>query len=616
MSARCPLRHWLSFLLALFAFLFIAVVDAQAQTANLAVSKIVNNATPNVGSNVTFTITVTNSGPSTATGVSATDQLPPGLSLVSATPSVGSYTSVTGVWVIGTMANAATATLQIVASVVSPNAQTNTATVTSSVTDPNLANNSASATVTPQKADLAVVKTVNNATPNVGDTITFTITLTNAGPNAATGVAATDVLPAGLSFVSATVSQGTYVLTGGAWAVGTVASGGNATMSIAATVVSPDARTNTATISDADQFDPNTANNSASATVTPRKANLAVVKTVNNATPNVGNTITFTITLTNAGPDAATNVAVTDLLPAGLTFVSATTSQGTYNSTNGAWTVGTQTTSVPNTLSIAATVTSANVMSNTAAITAADQFDPVTGNNSSSVTVTPLKADLTVAKIVSNATPNIGTTISFTVTVTNAGPNTATGIAATDLLPAGLTFVSATPSLGAYNSVNGAWTVGTLANGANAALQLQATVTVVTRISNTATISAANQFDPVLGNNAATVTVTPRFTDDPLATGGTQIRAVHVTQLRARIDAQRSRFGLGAFGWTNPSLGPSVQVRAIHVTELRTALQQAYSSGFFTPPSFTDSPLVVGSTMIRALHINELRSAVIALEGM
>ena len=73
-------------------------------------------------------------------------------------------------------------------------------------------------------------------------------------------------------------------------------------------MVSPGAQTNTATISDADQFDPNTGNNSASATETPQQADLAVTKTVSNPTPNVGDTITFTVTLTNNGPDAATGV--------------------------------------------------------------------------------------------------------------------------------------------------------------------------------------------------------------------------------------------------------------------------------------------------------------------
>jgi uncharacterized repeat protein (TIGR01451 family) len=108
---------------------------------------------------------------------------------------------------------------------------------------------------------------VSDATPNVGDTITFTVTLSNQGPDAAAGVQVTDLLPAGLTFFSATPSQGTYDNVSGVWTVGTVSSGGSQTLLIQATVVSPAALTNTGTISDADQFDPDAANNTASAFV-------------------------------------------------------------------------------------------------------------------------------------------------------------------------------------------------------------------------------------------------------------------------------------------------------------------------------------------------------------
>jgi uncharacterized repeat protein (TIGR01451 family) len=121
-----------------------------------------------------------------------------------------------------------------------------------------------------------VSETISNATPNVGDQITFTETLSNLGPDAATGVQLTDLLPAGLSFVAANPSQGTYNSNTGLWTVGTVNSGAPQTLSITATVVSPATQTNTGTISHADQFDPNTANNTASATETPQQADLSV----------------------------------------------------------------------------------------------------------------------------------------------------------------------------------------------------------------------------------------------------------------------------------------------------------------------------------------------------
>jgi hypothetical protein len=79
----------------------------------------------------------------------------------------------------------------------------------------------------------------------------------------------TDMLPAGVSFVSATPSQGSYNAASGVWTVGTVNPGVPQTLGITGTVVSSTPQTNTGTISHADQFDPNTANNTASDTIVP-----------------------------------------------------------------------------------------------------------------------------------------------------------------------------------------------------------------------------------------------------------------------------------------------------------------------------------------------------------
>jgi uncharacterized repeat protein (TIGR01451 family) len=479
------------------------------QQADLVMSKSVNDPTPNVGDTVTFTISLANHGPDTATNVTVADTLPSGLSLVSATPSQGTY--VGGVWTVGTVTTSAAATLTITATVVSPDAETNTATIShSDQFDPNTANNSASATVTPQQADQALTKSVNDPTPNVGDTVTFTIGLTNNGPDAATNVSIADALPAGLTLINATPSQGTFA--GGVWTVGTVNALATETLIITARVVSPDAETNTATISHADQFDPITNNNSASTTVTPQQADLALAKSVSDSTPNVGDTVTFTITLSNAGPDEATNVQVSDLLPLGLAFVAATPSQGSYSNVTGVWSVGTVTTT--ETLLIQATVMSPNAATNTATISHADQFDPNTNNNSATATVTPQQADLALTKSVDDPTPNVGDTITFTIDLTNNGPDAATNVEVSDLLPAGLAFVAATPSPGTtYNNVTGVWDVGSVASTATVTLQIQATVVSPNAETNTATITAADQFDPNTGNNKAEVTVTPQQAD-------------------------------------------------------------------------------------------------------
>ena len=483
------------------------------QRADLSLTKSVSDATPNVGERITFTVTLTNNGPSDATGVQVTDLLPAGLTFVTATPSQGTYTPGTGLWDVGAVADAGSATLTITATVVGSAAQTNTAAIShSDQFDPNTGNNTASATETPQRADLVITKGVSNSTPNVGDTITYTLAVANSGPDTATGVIVTDLLPAGVTFVSDIPSQGAYDEVTGVWTVGTVAAAATPTLTITVTVSSPGQIVNTATV-DGDQFDPNLGNNTDSTSADPQEADLAIVKTVNDPTPNVGDQITFTVTLTNNGPNTATGVQVTDLLPAGVTFVSSNPSQGTYTPGSGVWTVGTITPGTPQTLAIVATVVSSAAQTNTATVTAADQFDPNTGNNSASATETPQQADLALTKTVSNPTPNVGDTVTFTVTLTNAGPDAATGVQVTDLLPAGLTYVSDNPSQGIYDPASGVWTVGTVSPGVPQTLTITATVVSPAAQTNTATVTHSDQFDPKTANNTASATETPQQAD-------------------------------------------------------------------------------------------------------
>lgn len=102
------------------------------------------------------------------------------------------------------------------------------------------------------------------------------------------------------------------------------------------------------------------------------------------------------------------------------------------------------------------------------------------------------------------------------------------------------------------------------------------------------------------------------FTNDPLIVHSDLIRAVHVVQLRARIDALRVRAGLSATNWTDPTLvAQATLVRATHVTQLQTALSQAYVARGLTPPTF--GTLAAGDE-IKASQIAGLRNAVIAIE--
>jgi uncharacterized repeat protein (TIGR01451 family) len=154
-------------------------------------------------------------------------------------------------------------------------------------------------------------------------------------------------------------------------------------------VVSPDRQVNTATVAHSDQYDPIPDNNSASAVATPRQAELTLAKSVNNVAPTVGDTITYTVTLTNNGPDRATSVEVEDRLPSRLTFVSATPSVGTYDSSTAQWNVGSVDVGSPQTLVILAKATSTEPQTNSAMVTHADQFDPDPSSNVDGITVEP-----------------------------------------------------------------------------------------------------------------------------------------------------------------------------------------------------------------------------------
>ncbi|MBV8300881.1 MAG: DUF11 domain-containing protein, partial [Candidatus Dormibacteraeota bacterium] len=290
-------------------------------------------------------------------------------------------------------------------------------------------------------ADIAVTDMVNNATPNYGTDVTFTVTAADNGPENATGVALSDLLPTGLTYVSSTVTQGSYDPSTGTWTVGAVNNGSNATLTITAQVSSTAQLTDTATKTAEDQTDPVSSNNSASATVNPASADIAVTDAVNNATPSVGINVTFTVTATNDGPSNATGVVITDLLPSGIMFVTAAPAAGTsYNATTGAWSIGPLADGAQKTLLLTGTVTQQGAITDIATRTASSPPDPNPANDRASAVVNAPEADLAIT-LTAPATLPAGGSGDYAITVTNNGPTPASGpITVTDTLPAGATY--------------------------------------------------------------------------------------------------------------------------------------------------------------------------------
>ena len=106
------------------------------------------------------------------------------------------------------------------------------------------------------------------------------------------------------------------------------------------------------------------------------------------------------------------------------------------------------------------------------------------------------------------------------------------------------------------------------------------------------------------------------FTDDPIVSGVTRVKAVHFIELRRRVDALRREVGLGPFNWVDPVLTSGVtRIRLVHLLGLRWALSDVYTAVGRLEPSWTDRSPTGGSTAIRAAHVNELRDAVRAIEA-
>ncbi|MCX7789061.1 MAG: DUF11 domain-containing protein, partial [Chloroflexaceae bacterium] len=366
------------------------------------------------------------------------------------------------------------------------------------------------------EADLSVEKSHSPPTLTPGGTVTYTVVVRNAGPSPAIGARVRDDVPAAVTGVTWTCA-----VTVGTGRCGNAAGSGNLIettvdldpgAAITYTIVgrlNPDAEgtlVNTALVRRPnDNTDPNLSNNTATdvapiATV----ADLELTKTLASPPPLRANSVvTFTVALRNRGPGRATGVAVTDQLPAGLSFASAATTKGSYDSATGVWTVGTMVRDEVASLTIAA-VWNGQPTVNTAQVSASDTPDPdsTPGNNDpneddqSSVRLPPNVADLELTKRVNAPRVNVGANATFTIELVNRGPDQATGVRVSDRLPIGLGYVSATPSQGSYDPGSGRWDVGTLAPNGRATLTLVVTVLGPGPFVNIAQVSASDQYDP------------------------------------------------------------------------------------------------------------------------
>jgi uncharacterized repeat protein (TIGR01451 family) len=497
-------------------------VNAQADVS------IIKTSTPNPvapGDMLFYQLQVSNAGPADAQNVVVTDTVPPELSGAEFSTDGGvTWNTWNGTLTIGTLPSGDSRTI-FIRGTVNQNTTgsiTNTANVTSSTPDPN-PNNNTSTTVTnvvpTESADISVTK---SAIPNPvapGQTLTYTITVSNAGPSDAQNVVLTDNIPPEILNPEYSTDGGlTWNTWNGTLDIGTLPNGASRTILIRGTAASFTGGEifNTAEVTSTTP-DPDLCNNTFTAITTVEAAESADVSVVKSASPNPvspGQVLTYRIIVSNAGPSDAENVVLTDAVPSGITGAEFSTDGGiTWNPWTGSYTIGTLPAGSSRTILIRGTVSSSckGSITNTATVTSTTP-DPNQNNNTSTV-ITKVKptesADVSVTKSVIPSPVMQGQTIIYSIVVSNAGPSDAQNVVLTDVIPSSIIGAEFSTDGGAiWNPWTGSYTIGTLPSRTSKAILIRGTVSPSAKgtISNTAKITSTTP-DPDLCNNTSTVEV-------------------------------------------------------------------------------------------------------------
>lgn len=519
-----------------------------------------------VGDELAYTLTYTNAGQDPARSSVLTDPLPPNVSYVPGSmeilsgPGAGPVTDTAGddrgeydagtrrvtarlgtgasAMVGGTIAVGATTQVRFRVTVQLPAAGTTISNgaaldyIADTLGDPYVFSVPVTNTPVGTVADLRVTKSSTPDPVAAGSQVTSTIVVSNSGPNPAVGSTLTNTLPGPLTAVSAVTTAGTCTVATGriSCALGTLASGGSATITVSGRLPANSVVTQVSNLASVTSStpDPNLTNNSAgAASQVTTGANLSVRKSLSPDGVTPGGVLSTTLTVTNAGPSDARDVLIADEIddPAVQALLGAS-APGANCSIAGRLAQCTLAV-VPAGATVQVTVRSQVAPGLAAGIAVADRAtvlaatpDPDGSDNAAaaSTPTLPPQSDLALTKQVTPTSAVAGQQVTYILQVTNFGPSDAQPAAVRDALPAGLELVSVIASRGgcsrSLRTVDCA--LGTLLAGQSGTAGSSATVTVVAQVlpdadpgslSNTASVASLST-DPAPGNNSATAPLT------------------------------------------------------------------------------------------------------------
>ncbi len=463
-----------------------------------------------VGSNLFYTITVTNRGPSSSTAI-VRDVLPPTVNFVSAATTRGDCVNEAGTVVcsLRTLASGAGGVIIIEVAPTVGARLTNIVTVAGNQMDLNPADNSATnVTTVLAVADLSISLTPSSTSLLLSQPATFSIHLTNRGPNTATSVRLTNTLPAGFNLSNMITSQGACTNTAGVvvCALGNVSSNAVVSIQLIGAAGNTGLNTNFVTVTAA-ELDFTLQDNSAGSAITVSPASDITVSAITKiSTIPLAQDFTSTLLVTNRGPSLA-QVTLDDQLPPGVSLLSVVPSRGSCS--NVAGTVrcdfGTMNSGDTANVVIAARTTAIGPLTNFSVVVGS-LADLNPGNNSATnVAVVIPAADLTVTLADRPDPLWLGDNLLYTITITNHGPSTTSNVLLNHSLPPGINVISVAPTGGAC--VLGAGSIDCsfppLGAGAGASVGIAVRPTQPGLIPSTATVSSA-LVDPVPADNVAT----------------------------------------------------------------------------------------------------------------